>query len=215
MKTENKPNHIYDFFSRNNINGNTSNKYVRFSNINQKTTVFSSIGFGSDQNYVQPNNNIENQINDKRPVTIPEINSEIALARSNPELAQELRDRTFATIHGQVQPKAITPTSTINIPDARLKPPLPDYVKIDPSNASGASAWVDQYINYAQSISPLTPLLFHESAALWLASVAIPRRLMLPMAFANIYPNLFILWLAPTTLYRKRYSVNNRKRNSE
>ena len=33
--------------------------------------------------------------------------------------------------------------------------------------------------------------------------MAIARRLMLPMAFANIYPNLFILWLAPTTLYRK------------
>lgn len=87
-------------------------------------------------------------------------------------------------------------------------PPLPDEARIDPALGAGAGRWVDVYTNYARSISPMTPTTFHESAALWLASVAIARRLVLPMSFANIYPNLFIIWIAPTTLHRKTTSLD-------
>jgi hypothetical protein len=54
----------------------------------------------------------------------------------------------------------------------------------------------------------MTPGLFHESAALFLAAMAISRRLVLRMAFDEIYPNLFVLWLAATTLYRKTTGMN-------
>ena len=54
----------------------------------------------------------------------------------------------------------------------------------------------------------MTPRAFHESAALWLGSVAIARRLKLPMHFGDIYPNLFVAWLASTTLYRKSTALS-------
>lgn len=68
--------------------------------------------------------------------------------------------------------------------------------------------WIDMYVAQAEAISPMTPTMFHESAALWLASVAIARRLVLKMAFGDVYPNLFIHWLAPTTLYRKTTALD-------
>jgi hypothetical protein len=63
--------------------------------------------------------------------------------------------------------------------------------------------WLDNYLEYADAVSPLTPDLFHESAGLWLIGVAVARRLCLNLAHATIYPNFFILWSAPTTLYAK------------
>jgi hypothetical protein len=79
-------------------------------------------------------------------------------------------------------------------------PPLPVSLTIP---EPGASEWLDSYITYAEAVSPMTPRLFHESAGLWLGAVAIARRLVVPMAFGKVYPNLWALWLAPTTLYRK------------
>jgi len=77
---------------------------------------------------------------------------------------------------------------------------------------NNAGAWIDLYVAQAEATSPRTPTMFHESAALWLGSVAIARRLVLRMPFDDIYPNLFILWLAPTTLYRKTTALNVARR---
>jgi hypothetical protein len=87
-------------------------------------------------------------------------------------------------------------------------PELPEGARLDPALGKGAGAWLDTYTNYAKAISPMTPRTFHESAGLWLAAVAIARRLVLPMAFDEIYPNLFISWIAHTTLYRKSTALN-------
>ncbi len=84
--------------------------------------------------------------------------------------------------------------------------PLPD-IGIDLS-AFEPNRWLKTYLDYAHAISPMTPDVFHESAGLWLASTVIARRLCLPMSFDNVYPNLFILWLAPTTLYNKTTGLN-------
>lgn len=85
----------------------------------------------------------------------------------------------------------------------RYEPEVPCPRLIMPKGSTACAEWLDTYIEYARSISPMTPPLFHESGGLWLLSTAIARRLVLPMAFGNVYPNLFILWLADTTLYRK------------
>jgi hypothetical protein len=87
-------------------------------------------------------------------------------------------------------------------------PPLPAEARLDSGLADGAGTWVDLYVSHAAAISPMTPRRFHESAALWLASVAIARRLVLKMPFGDVYPNLFIAWIAPTTLYRKSTGLN-------
>jgi len=70
------------------------------------------------------------------------------------------------------------------------------------------SAWLDAYVGYARAVSPMTPALFHESAALWLGALAIARRLVLPMAFGSVYPNLSVVWVARTTLYRKSTALD-------
>jgi len=49
----------------------------------------------------------------------------------------------------------------------------------------------------------MTPDQFHESAALWLVGVAVARRLYLPMSWGRVYPNLMVVWIAPTTLFHK------------
>jgi hypothetical protein len=82
-------------------------------------------------------------------------------------------------------------------------PELSKFIQLDSQIATSAGHWIDDYLDYSQTISPMTPKLFHESAALWLASVAIARRLVLGMPFGDVYPNLYFLWVAPSTLFRK------------
>lgn len=86
-------------------------------------------------------------------------------------------------------------------------PPLPDNARLDPAIANGAGHWIDVYTDYADGISPMSPMAFHVSAALFLTSTAIARRLLLPMAHGDIYPNLFGVWVARTTLFRKSTSL--------
>lgn len=90
--------------------------------------------------------------------------------------------------HGHCAPGAGEPAA----------PPLP----------AGAGQVVDRYVAYAETISPMTPRLFHESAALWLGAVAIARRMVLSTLFGPLFPNVFILWLAPTTLFRKSTALD-------
>lgn len=68
--------------------------------------------------------------------------------------------------------------------------------------------WLGLYVDYALKVSPMTPPDFHESGGLWLASAAIARRLKVPMPFGEIYPNLFVLWFASTTLHRKTTALD-------
>jgi hypothetical protein len=86
-------------------------------------------------------------------------------------------------------------------------PALPDWI-IPAIPYQGAGEWLNDYISYAALKSPMTPQQFHESAGLQLFSIAIARRLVLEMPHDNVYSNLFILWLAYTTLFRKTTALN-------
>jgi len=61
----------------------------------------------------------------------------------------------------------------------------------------------------------MTPPLFHEAAALWLASVAVARRLVLPVAHGKVFPNLYIAWIARSTLYAKTTGMDLAKELAE
>jgi hypothetical protein len=87
-------------------------------------------------------------------------------------------------------------------------PPLPEEAQIGSALDAGAGMWVTQYADHAETRAPMTPRLFHVGAALWLGAVAIARRLKIAMPFGDIYPNLFILWLAVTTLFRKSTALD-------
>lgn len=121
---------------------------------------------------------------------------EKAAETQNPWLAKLARDNA-RTLSGQ----------PVQLADPAKVADLPEYAAFNPKEGI-KNCWLDHYTDYALTVSPMTPRHFHESAALWLGSVAIARRLMLPMPFDNIYPNLFILWLADTTLYRKTTALN-------
>lgn len=83
-------------------------------------------------------------------------------------------------------------------------PPLPGYAKavyqyLDEERI----AWLLSYIDYGREVAPMTPRSFHEAAGLFAASTIIARRLRLTVGNTHIYPNLFYLFVAPSTVYSK------------
>jgi hypothetical protein len=84
-------------------------------------------------------------------------------------------------------------------------PPLPASVVLPHVSEN---PWLAAYKSHAGARSPMTPALFHEGAALWLASVAIARRLVVSMAFDDVYPNLFLALIAATTIFHKTTCLN-------
>jgi len=84
-----------------------------------------------------------------------------------------------------------------------LVPPLPAAASLPVGAGAGAGMWLDEYTRYAKAVSPLTPELFHEAGGLWLVSLAVARRLVLHMSHKDVFPNVAILQVAPTTLYAK------------
>jgi hypothetical protein len=56
--------------------------------------------------------------------------------------------------------------------------------------------------------SPTTPHIFLESGPLWAVGLAVARRCVLRLSFGEIFPNLYYLWVAPTTYYHKSTGLN-------
>ena len=64
--------------------------------------------------------------------------------------------------------------------------------------------WLDDYIAWAGSAANETPLSFHLAAGLYLAAIAVGRRLCLLTPWRQrVYPNLYIMLVAISTYYRK------------
>lgn len=89
-----------------------------------------------------------------------------------------------------------------------LCPPLPAYAQLSPDQISAstdAGHWLDEYMNFATYASPLTPESFHIAAGLFVAGLAIARRLHLKVSTkANtIFPNLYMLFVGHSTRPRK------------
>lgn len=90
-------------------------------------------------------------------------------------------------------------------------PPVPQGCPVLPSEATaifdeqleGCAPWLDSYIAFARRAAPMTPYAFHEAAGLMAASIAVARRLVIYPSTTAIYPNLFVLFLADSTIYSK------------
>jgi len=95
--------------------------------------------------------------------------------------------------------------------ELKLVPELPADVRVD-CDWTGAGSFLNGYLHHALCVSPMTPEAFHESAALWLIGVAIARRLKASLDFGEVYPNLYIGWIAPSTLWHKTTALNIARR---
>jgi hypothetical protein len=93
-----------------------------------------------------------------------------------------------------------------DLPQAALLPPELEARMVD------AGQWLDAYVSFACDVSPLTPPELHQSAGLWLGSVAIARRVRLRLRHDDLFPNLLVLWICDTTIYAKTTGLNIAKR---
>jgi hypothetical protein len=111
-----------------------------------------------------------------------------------------------AILQGQAPDALATPDAAgTDVPDlpqsARLAPDLQQA-------GQEAGSWLNDYLAYAADVSERTPLLFHEAIGLWIGSLAIARRLRLHLRHGDVYPNLYVLGVASTTLYAKSTSLD-------
>jgi hypothetical protein len=114
-----------------------------------------------------------------------------------------LQGRTEAT------PKILPEVAGPAIPD------LPQAARLTPdleAQATNVGRWLDAYVSFACDVSPLTPPELHQSAGLWLGSVAIARRVRLRLRHDDLFPNLLVLWICDTTIYAKTTGLNIAKR---
>jgi len=91
-------------------------------------------------------------------------------------------------------------------------PSLPDDAAVEYDTSDGAGWFVDAYTSFASSVSPMSPVAFHQTAALWIGGLAIARRLRAAMHFDDVYPNLFVVWVAPSTVWYKTTALNVARR---
>ena len=66
-----------------------------------------------------------------------------------------------------------------------------------------AGKFIDDYMTFATHDAPMSPPLFHQTYALAILSTAIARRVFVSVGTNAIYPNLYIMLSAPSTLYTK------------
>jgi hypothetical protein len=105
----------------------------------------------------------------------------------------------------KVDPKGKPPVDE-PICDELYVPPLPKAAELDEklvTAANGVGRFQRDCADWLARKSPMTPRIFLESAPLWAAGLAIAKRCVLRLSFDDIYPNLYMLWVAPTTYYHK------------
>ncbi len=100
-----------------------------------------------------------------------------------------------------------TPLPARGDQDIALMPPLPEEARLTADQereGSSVGQWITDYIAWAGASANETPLLFHEGAALYLAAVAIGRRLFISTPWRQqVFPNLYLMIVAVSTYYRK------------
>lgn len=89
-----------------------------------------------------------------------------------------------------------------------LVPDLPAAARLPDGLGRDVGEWLDAYVRYASEMSERTPEIVHEAAGLWLAAAAVARRLHVAPRHDDIWPNLYLLAVAPTTLYAKTTGLN-------
>ena len=109
----------------------------------------------------------------------------------------------------------VDPTATIppkeSVQAETFIPSLPKSAQL-PDTLMTAAENVGQFqrdcLAWLSKRSPMTPRIFLESGPLWAVGLAVARRCVLRLGFGEIFPNLYYLWVAPTTYYHKSTGLN-------
>ncbi len=117
-------------------------------------------------------------------------------------LGQELLRAVLA-----VDPNAPPPPLPQRAADLNIVPELPASAKLTDAQmqqAAGVGQWLNDYIRWAGSAANETPLAFHLGAGLYLAAIAVGRRLYIHTPWRQqVFPNLYLMVVAVSTYYRK------------
>lgn len=124
-----------------------------------------------------------------------------AHARGGNPAVRQVIDASAKANRGLAQLLAGDEFRNTNPPDTM--PALPDHTQSIYQELAPCGAWLDTYVSYALQAAPMTPKVFHETAGLIAASTAIAGRLCLPLAARPLYPNLYALFLSPSTIAHK------------
>ena len=87
-----------------------------------------------------------------------------------------------------------------------LAPVLPEYARLTDAQlqlAAQGRGWLDAYIEWAHEGSPLTPDIFHEAIGVAALAMLSTRRVKLVLGSESIYPNLYVMLIGKSTIYRK------------
>jgi hypothetical protein len=116
-----------------------------------------------------------------------------------------------AEVSGQVlhidpsEPPPESPQPQHTEPEPVFVPPLPREARLSDraiQAAEGVGSWLNDFTTWATRRSPMTPPLFLVSGGLWAVGLAVARRCAAPL-HKPIYPHLYILWVALTSLFKK------------
>ncbi len=111
-----------------------------------------------------------------------------------------------------VDPNGPAPAFQARSGDLNTVPELPTTAHLSAEQqrqAAEVGTWLDEYVAWAGSAANETPLLFHQAAGLWLAALAIGRRLYIHTPWRQrVFPNLYIMLVAVSTYYRKSAGLN-------
>jgi hypothetical protein len=87
-------------------------------------------------------------------------------------------------------------------------PPLPPSLQTNPDTISPGEFWLDAYVTRSKQITPMAPHAFHLSAGLAILSTIVARRVVVNAWYGDRYPNLFIMWVAPSTIFKKSSTLD-------
>ena len=124
--------------------------------------------------------------------------------------ANELRAAVLAVKLNQDEPDPEDETRFQELSLLAAAPELPRLARLPEgletdlaSGFAGVGGWLSDYIAFARLASPMSPPLFHLSLGLTLLSTAIARRVYVRVSNYNLYPNIYALIVAHSTLYAK------------
>ncbi len=117
-------------------------------------------------------------------------------------LGQELLREVLA-----IDPNAPAPEAPHRAADLNIVPELPQNARLSSEQmmqAQTVGTWLDDYLRWAGAAANETPLNFHVGAGLYLAAIAVGRRLFVQTPWRQqVFPNLYIMIVAVSTYYRK------------